>query len=241
MGFLGCGDERLVIESRFAAEGEDYFFSYLLDRVLDIPNIVSLNTDADQENKLFHLLLFLFPHYLQTAMRKGPFKTYVRNCYNDSHVKGTIDVARHIRKNIPFVGNIAYDQREYSYDNDLMELVRHTIEFIRRKPYGYNLLGKVKDEVQLVVETTQNYRAHDRRKVIVENKNNVVRHAYYREYRALQQLCILILQHQKHQIGSGARQVYGILFDGAWLWEEYISTLIGDLFYHPMNKAGTKK
>ena len=90
MGFLGCGNERLVIESRFAAEGEDYFFSYLLDRVLDIPNIVSLNTDADQENKLFHLLLFLFPHYLQTAMRKGPFKTYVRNCYNDSHVKGTI-------------------------------------------------------------------------------------------------------------------------------------------------------
>ncbi|MGO5022694.1 hypothetical protein ACTQ4E_06310 [Lawsonibacter sp. LCP25S3_G6] len=52
MGFLGCGSERLVIESRFAAEGEDYFFSYLLDRVLDIPNIISLDTDADQENKL---------------------------------------------------------------------------------------------------------------------------------------------------------------------------------------------
>lgn len=239
MGFLGCGNERIVIESRFAAEGEDYFFSYLLDRVLDIPNIISLNTDADQENKLFHLFLFLFPHYLQTAMRKGPFKTYVRNCYNDSHVKGTIDVARHIRKNTPFVGNVAYHQREYSYDNALMELVRHTIEFIRQKPYAYNLLSKVKDEVQLVVETTQNYRAHDRRKVIVENKNNVVRHAYYREYRALQQLCILILQHQKHQIGTGSRQVYGILFDGAWLWEEYISTLIGDLFYHPMNKAGS--
>lgn len=148
-------------------------------------------------------------------------------------------MARHIRKNIPFVGNVAYDQREYSYDNDLMELVRHTIEFIRQRPYGYNLLAKVKDEVQLVVEVTQNYRAHDRRKVIVENQNNVVRHAYYREYRALQQLCILILQHQKHQIGTGSRQVYGILFDGAWLWEEYISTIIGDFFYHPMNKAGS--
>lgn len=147
MGFLGCGNERLVIESRFTTEGEDYFFSYLLDRVLDIPNIINLDIDADQENTLFHLLLFLFPHYLQTAMRKGLFKTYVRNCYNDSHVKGTIDVARHIRKNIPFVGNVAYDQREYSYDNDLMELVRHTIEFIRQKTYGYNLLAKVKGEV----------------------------------------------------------------------------------------------
>ena len=33
MGFLGCGDERLIIESRFSGDGEDYFFQYLLDRV----------------------------------------------------------------------------------------------------------------------------------------------------------------------------------------------------------------
>ena len=239
MGFLGCGNERLVIESRFSAAGQDYFFSYLLDRVLEFPSIINLETDADQENRLFHLLLFLFPQYLKTAMRKGPFKTYILNRYNDSHVNGTIDVARHVKRNTPFIGNIAYHQREYSYDNALMELVRHTIELIRREPYGRNLLSKAKDEVRLVVETTQNYRHHDRQKVISENKHNVIRHAYYREYRALQQLCILILQHQKHQIGIGARQVYGILFDGAWLWEEYISTLIGDLFYHPMNKAGS--
>lgn len=237
MGFLGCGNERLVIESRFSASGQDYFFSYLLERVLDFPNTISLGTDANQENRLFHLLLFLFPHYLKTAIRKGPFKTYIQTQYNNSHVKGTIDIARHIKQNTPFVGNVAYHQREYSYDNDLMELVRHTIEFIRRKPYGRNLLAKVKDEVRLVIETTQHYRPLDRRKVILENKHHVIRHAYYREYRALQQLCILILQHQKHQIGSGSRQVYGILFDGAWLWEEYVETLIGDLFYHPMNKA----
>lgn len=44
-----------------------------------------------------------------------------------------IDVARHMKKNTPFIGNIAYSQREYSYDNDLMELVRHTIEYIKGK------------------------------------------------------------------------------------------------------------
>ena len=51
-------------------------------------------------------------------------------------------------------------------------------------------------------------------------------------------LCLLILQHQKHQIGTGPRQIYGILFGGAWLWEEYINSLIKDTFYHPMNKNG---
>lgn len=238
MGFLGCGDERLIIESRFCGESEDYFFQYLLDRVLDFPNIVDLEADANQDNRLFNFLLFLFPYYLKTAMRKGLFKKYIRCQYNDGNVKGTIDVARHIKWNTPFVGNVAYSQREFSYDNSLMELVRHTIEFIKGKPYGNNLLLKVKDEVKLVINATPSYEAYDRQKVIDVNKKNAIRHAYFREYLALQRLCLLILRHQKHQIGFGSRQIYGILFDGAWLWEEYISSLIEDYFYHPMNKSG---
>ncbi len=239
MGFLGYGDERLIIESRFCGEGEDYFFQYLLNKVLDFPNIVNFETDANQDNRLFNFLLFLFPYYLKMAMRKGLFKKYIRRRYNDGNVRGTIDVARHIEKNIPFVGNIAYSQREFSYDNSLMELVRHTIEFIKRKPYGNKLLSKVKDEVKLVIDVTPGYEPYDRQKIIEKNKKNTVRHAYFREYLALQRLCLLILRHQMHQIGLGSRQIYGILFDGAWLWEEYINSLIGDVFYHPKNKSGT--
>ncbi len=238
MGFIGCGNERLVIESRFSTGKNDFFFQYLLERVLDFPNILDLDTDANQDRRLYSLLLFLFPIYLTSALRKGVYKTYVRNQYNNINVKGTVDIPRHISKNIPFTGNVTYNQREYSYDNHLMELIRHTIEFIKRKPYGNKLLFKVKDEVKLVIDATPNYEPYDKRKVITENKQNAVRHAYYREYRALQYLCILILQHEKHQIGSGMRQVYGILFDGAWLWEEYINLLIKDSFYHPMNKGG---
>lgn len=236
MGFLGCGDERLIIESRFSGGENDYFFQYLLDKVLDFPNILDLESDANQDNRLFNFLLFLFPYYLKTAMRKCLFKKYVRNKYNDGNIKGTIDIARHIEKNTPFVGNVAYSQREFSYDNSLMELVRHTIEFIKRKPYGNNLLVKIKDEVKLVINATPGYELYDRQKIIEHNKKNSVHHAYYREYLALQRLCLLILQHQKHQIGSGSRQIYGILFDGAWLWEEYVNSLIEDIFYHPMNK-----
>lgn len=238
MGFIGCGNERLIIESRFSGEADDFFFQYLLDRVLDFPNLVDLETDANQDNKLFNFLLFLFPHYLKTSMRKGLFKEYIRHNYNDGYVKGTIDIARHIEKNTPFTGNVAYSQREFSYDNSLMELVRHTIEFIKRKPYGGKILIKVKDEVKLVVDATQGYEPYDRQRIIEQNKKNAVRHAYFREYLALQRLCLLILRHQKHQIGSGSKQIYGILFDGAWLWEEYVNSLIEDIFYHPMNKGG---
>ena len=240
MGFLGTGNQRLIIKSRFS-DGEDYLFQYLLNKVMYFPNMVDLETDAKQDNALFNLLVFLLPHYLKKAARKGAFKTYIRKQYNDSNVRGTIDVARHIRRNTPFIGNIAYSQREYSYDNYLMELVRHTIEYIKAKPYGGRLLNSAKDEVKLVVDSTPDYSPGDRRKIIEDNKKNTIRHAYYHEYRDLQRLCILILQNEKQQMGYGKRKVYGILFDGAWLWEEYINTLVEDYFYHPMNKAGKDK
>lgn len=238
MGFIGYGDERIIIESRFSKGKEDHFFHYLLERVLDFPNIVNFETDATSDNRMFSLLLFLFPSFLKAALRKGAYKTYVCNEYNDGNVKGTINVARHIKKNIPFIGNIAYSQREYSYDNYLMQLIRHTIEFIKRKPYGHKLLAKVKDEVKQVADATGGYEAKNLQKVLIENKKNTVRHAYYHEYRALQRLCILILQNEKTQVGNGPNKIYGILFDGAWLWEEYINSLVSEYFYHPMNKGG---
>ena len=171
-------------------------------------------------------------------MRKGLYKKYIRHHYNDGNARGTIDIARHIEKNTPFIGNIAYSQREFSYDNSLMELVRHTIEFIKRKSYGNAILFKVKGEVELITASTAGYNFHDREKVVEQNERTPLRHAYYKEYRALQKLCVAILKNKRHQIGSGTKEIYGILFDGAWLWEEYVNLLIKGSFYHPMNKGG---
>ena len=237
MGFLGYGNERLIIRSRFGNDSNDYFFQYLLENVLDFPNIVDLKTDSNKDDRLFNYLLFLFPHCLKQAMRKGTYKRYIRNEYNDHNIRGTIDIARHVKKNTPFTGKVAYGQREFSFDNALTELIRHTIEFIKAKPYGRTILRKAKDEVELIVQATPNYEVYDRKKVIEHNKKNPVRHNFFHEYLIVQKLCLLILRYQKHQIGYGNKQIYGILFDGAWLWEEYINTLIGDNFYHPMNKG----
>ena len=41
-------------------QSQEVLQMFLLERVLDFPNVVNLDTDADQENKLFHLLLFFF-------------------------------------------------------------------------------------------------------------------------------------------------------------------------------------
>ena len=237
IGFLGVGKQQIVIESRFSKGENDYFCQYLLEKVLNFPNYINLETNANQNDKLFNLLLILFPRYLQEAMRKGIFKSYISKQYNDNNARGIINVDRHNRENTPFVGNVAYSQREYTYDNYLVELIRHTVEFIKSKSFGRTILNSVKEEVQQVVKATPNYRVGDRGKIINENRKRTIRHAYYHEYRALQQLCILILRNEKHQYGNGTSNVYGILFDAAWLWEEYMNMLLHDEFYHPQNKV----
>ena len=236
MGYIGISGKYLAIESRFSLGDNDYFFQYLLDKVLDFPNFIDLSTSIIRNKKMLTLLLFMFPYYLKRALRKGIFKTYICNKYSDKNIKGKIDIAGHIRKNIPFKGDIAYIQREYSFDNYLTELIRHTVEYIKSKSYGYKLLNKVKEEVRIITDATLRYNYGKRQAIIDENNKNIIRHAYYYEYRELQKLCVLILKMSRHRFYFGSQKMYGILFDGAWLFEEYINLLIGNKFYHPMNK-----
>ena len=111
---------------------------------------------------------------------------------------------------------------------------------IKGKPYGRNILFNVKEEVKLIINATPTYEIYDRQIVLQSNEKNPIRHAYYKEYLALQRLCLMILRYQKHEFGRGGQTIFGILFDGAWLWEEYINILVKDVFYHPMNKAKTE-
>ena len=99
-------------------------------------------------------------------------------------------------------------------------------------------MARAKEEIKLIIEATPDYESKDLRKVILENKRNTVRHTFYFEYRRLQNLCLLILQNENPQVGYGPKKTFGILFDGAWLWEKYIAQLLGDYFFHSMNKAG---
>ena len=238
IGFLGYGQERLTISSRFSDESNDHFLHYLLQKILNI-NLTSLDIGLSQEDKLYQLLIYLFPKYLQAALLKGLYKEYQRFFHNDSHVKGVLDVGMHLKKNVPFMGSIAYTTREFTYDNPLMQLIRHTIEYIKnQKGFGV-LLDSNRENMAEITRVTSSYKLADRAKIIRMNKTKPIRHAYFREYRKLQELCLMILSREKHGLGPQSQRVHGILFDVAWLWEEYVHTLLPKGFIHPRNKDKT--
>ena len=235
IGFLGCDQERLMISSRFSDESDDYFLHYLLQKILNI-NLTSLDVGLSPEDKLYQLLVYLFPKYLQAALRKGLYKEYQRFYHNDSHVKGAVDVGNHLKKNLPFTGNTAYTTREFAYDNPLMQLIRHTIEYIKTQKSFGALLDSNRETITEITRVTSAYKLADRVKIIRMNTIKPIRHAYFREYRKLQELCLMILSREMHGIGLQEQRVHGILFDVSWFWEEYVYTLLPKDFIHPRNK-----
>lgn len=240
LGFIGIDSLQLSVRSRFGKDDAGDYFLYHMLRKVFFPNVVDMQHNSRHDSAL-DILPFLFPRLLHEALRQGLYKEYTVSQYNDSRVRGKIDVSRHLRCNLPFVGNVAYTVREFSYDNDITQLVRHTIEYIRRLPYGQNILYSdctTKQDVDTIVNVTPSYRKTDIRNVIERNAVPLA-HPYFSAYKVLLRLCLMILKGQQMRNGD-ADKVYGILFDGAWLWEEYVYTLIGNFGYtHPRNKVDT--
>ena len=101
MGFIGVGDLKIKIKSRFDSGRNDYFLHYMLHRVMSF-NLLDLNHNNEQED-VFDFLMFMFPALLKSALQQGLYREYQTFQYNDSKIKGTIDVNRHIAKNVPFM------------------------------------------------------------------------------------------------------------------------------------------
>lgn len=242
IGFVGINDTRLKIRSRFeVGNKDDFFLHYMLQRVSSF-NLFDFKFGTDKEN-VFDLLLFIFPKYLHNALSQGLYKEFQRYEYNSSSLRGPIDVRRHICLNVPATGKIAFHAREYSFDNHVMQLVRHTIEYIKSLKVGKLIFQNeiVAEDVKCVIDATPSYVLTDRRFVIEKNKRPIM-HPYYWEYSNLQCLCLSILLFEELKYGANDDSVYGVLLDGAWLWEEYINTVIGqDGFLHYENKLKGKR
>ena len=237
MGFIGVGDLQIKIKSRFDSGRDDFLLHYMLQKVLSF-NLFDLSHNNEQED-VFDFIMFMFPYFLKSALRQGVYREYQNYRHNDANLKGTIDIGRHIARNVPFIGNIAYSTREYSYDNNMTELIRHTIEFMKTKKYGQAVLNIDKETIEnvnTIVEHTPLYSKNDRGSVMSRNLRIKI-HPYYTEYLPLQTLCMQILRMEEVKYGESDDEICGILFDGAWLWEEYVNTILSNVgFTHPENK-----
>ena len=249
VGFICYKGLKIDIRSRFAspdsadgADSNDFFLHYLMLKTNEF-NFIEQYYPFTKTDSALDFLPFIFTKFLTNALNQGLFKQYQRHHYNNSRPRGTIDIAAHLKLNMPFTGKIAYSTREFSYDNPITELIRHTIESIRNKPELRDLLyltRTTQEAVKQIEAATPSYSPNNLKQVLADNARPL-QHPFFTAYGPLQYLCKSILRNEMMRYTNTTQQddeIYGVICDISYLWEEYLATLLTVKplnFIHPNN------
>ena len=237
---------RIEITSRFDNGKNQYFLLYLLCNVLGV-NIFDLNTHSETESEYTIILIMLFLKKLIDTCGDGLYKEYVRNEYNDYNFKGAINVNRHILINNPFVGKTAYSVREHSYDNDILCLIRQTMDYISDYYPGLvdgyiNCTNELSEFLDVIETATPSYRINVNYADSVRCQKEITNPLYH-NYEDARKLALMILRESGQNIfDEKDEESFSLLIDISWLWEEFIAVrLLNDNGYrHLRNRSRDK-
>ena len=228
---------QIEIGSRFDTENKQFFLTYLLSKVFGGSMVEDVDLGPDSIWDM--LLAFIFRRRLLEASAVGLFKQYQTFHHNDARIRGRIDVNEHLRRNIPFCGNVAYSTHEITFNNPTNHLIRHALAKSNRK-WGRLLTSDGLMEVRHDLEqNTPTWQPGDVVNCIRRKENRFpIKHPYFHTvYEPLRQISLSILRDEGASLYQQEQEAEGVIFDGAWLWEEYLWTLLKPLgFEHPENK-----
>lgn len=240
MGVVRLPDRKthggLVVEvrSRFDRQGEDPnrgqpFVNYLLSRIYDV-DFAGL-VPADNQSSWDVLVALQFVRLLGEAISGGLYKQYRNFRLNDFNFKGRLDLARHIRENMPVGRGIAYEKREIVFDVPLNHLLRHAAELIDKKWPGMIARNHAALKMLALLRVnTPTWNARGASEILRRKDSHCqVMHPFFRErYEPLRELAVMLLSDDCIGVygADEEREVSGVIFNGAWLWEEYLATVL---------------
>ena len=224
-------DVTLEMRSRFDERDKPWLLGTMLEIALQGNvkfNSIENNIASDELDLLGILSVTLFCSTLKSAYKSGVYKTYVRREYNDSRLRGTLDIPRHIRLNVGRNDTVAaYTTRELTYDNELNHLIMHAWNFLRSmypKIADALIYGSSRDDelYSIITELKSMTAATDMRLDRCAAKcQRPITGPFYMKYEELRKLCLRIIGYRaKANIFSGnGENVSGILFYSPDLWE----------------------
>lgn len=226
-------DVTLTISSRFDNEDNQKFLNYVFLKAFDSSGKIfkDMNPMSSPEKTWDMLLMYVYIDQLEDAFTQGVFRKYDTFEYNDSKVKGRIDISRHIKLNPMNNGKIAYSTREYTVDNSINHLILLTYETLKRK-YGYNFVTLVnsnkiiKDGIQNLKNSIPNYKSKDKIDTIHKSSKKI-NHSLYTNYEPLRKTSISILRRLGLNIYKNTSdEVCGVLIPIDKLWEKFLYNTI---------------
>ena len=233
VGFLEVNGESIFIGSRFDANDTFYFTHYILSEALGLKARLfpDMHVNVGIERILEELLSIVFINQIDFAYRKGIYRKYQTFEKNDPKIRGKIDIARHIRSNLLFNGNIAYSYREFTIDNEINRLILTAYDLLEKR-CGELLqyLTRTKREVLNYISQLRNKMqpaSRQETKDLLKRVNRKIVHPFYKDWEAVRKTSLLILRHMGIHINDmTSHDTTGILIDMNKIWEMYLEKVM---------------
>ncbi|WP_252229972.1 McrC family protein [Clostridium sp. ZBS15] len=238
IGLLEFEGQMVTIGSRFDKGDNQFFLNYIFCKSFDVSGKIfsDMKGNGSSESNWDILLAITYINQLEEALKKGLYRQYRQFNYNDSKVKGKIDISRHIKENILFNGNIAYSTREYTINNPINQLILLAYTYLEKK-YPHllkNIISKksfIKKEIIQLKKEINNLEELKVQKLLNETKKNIT-NSVYKNYEPLRKTSIMIIRRMGINIyNNSGKNVCGMLININKLWEKFLyNTLLKKLF-----------
>lgn len=226
-------DVTITIGSRFDSGKDQFFLNYIFSKIMNFKGKIfeDMDPDVSPETNWDILFVIIFIKYFEEANKTGFYRKYRTFEYNDSKLKGKIDITRHINLNPLQNGKIAYSTREFTVDNSINHLILLASDLLEKKHNKvYKNIIKEKPDLRRAINELKvkipNYRSIDPRSVLKDTSKTIT-HPYYHRYEGLRKISIMILRRLGYNIfQESGSAVAGVVIDMASLWEDFLKTAI---------------
>lgn len=215
-------------KSRFDKK-QSFFLTYVFSVAFDARGYLfnQMNISGTNDMDWDFLLMILFAKQSHNAFKKGMYRQYHEYDYNDSNVRGRIDISRHLKENPISNGRICYTTREYTVDNPVNLLVLKAVEKLktRYKLTFNNFLSEdeyVKKGLISLYNDVPDWKMYSDRDILKQTKKKVV-HSVYKNYEALRKTSIAIIKRSGiNPFENSSSEISGIIIDMPKLWEDFL-------------------
>lgn len=169
-----------------------------------------------------NLLEVYFELYLQEVNRlihRGLIKKYRRETSNVNALRGKLEFAGHLQKNLIHKERFYTTHQVYDHNHLLHQILSKALEIVENFTRGTRLYDAC-------CRTKLNFPEVDKRKVSSKDFEHITLNRKTNPYQYVLELARLIILNYSPDISSGREKMLSLLFDMNVLWERYILKMI---------------
>lgn len=171
---------------------------------------------------LLELYFELFLSEVQHLQQKGLIKQYRRETKNTKALKGKLEFAGHIQKNLIHKERFYTTHQVYDTDHILHQVLYKALEIVTQFSKGAWLYDNCK-------RVALNFPEVSKQQITLQRLNSLKLSRKTQDYTNALELARLIILNYSPDISGGKEKMLSLLFDMNVLWEEYVLTMLRKL------------